>query len=659
MRFPDLELDDRRFQDLVDEARRRIGSSCPGWTDHNVASPGIMLTELFAWMTEMLAFRLNQVPDKLHLRLLELLDVHLLPPRAAEAQLRFMLAGPAVEPVAIPAHTTEVAAPRVGAEDAVVFATTTAVTIPPARPIAYVLERDGGARDIGLAAGVAQPVDDDRRAFGDPPEPGDSLLLGFEEPLAGLVLRVEVECSEAQGAGIKPDDPPLRWEVSAGSGEWLEAEVLSDETGGFNHGGGSIDLQLPARHAPDVLAGVDAHWVRCRVDATTRSGACVSYKAPPEIARISATPVGALVPAVHAELIEREELGESDGTPGQTFALRHAPVLALADGETLEVLEPDETEWCRWVPREAFSDSGAQDLHFRFHAAHGEVEFGPSVRDADGTWRQYGAVPPKGSLLRITRYRRGGGAPGNVRGGTLTDLRSAIPGVAHVENPRPATGGVDGETLEHARRRAPLELTVRDRAVTASDFARQAERASTRVARAECLRPRPGEPIRIAILPRAARDGGAARARDLVADDALRETVARHLDERRLLGSTVEITSARVREVSVAVDAEIAPGADADRVEAAIRAALDDYLDPITGGGMGDGWAFGRALHQGELYGVVQGVAGVRFVRVLRVYELDPATRKQAEEPVRSRLVLAADEVVAPAEHAVRAGRSS
>ena len=328
-------------------------------------------------------------------------------------------------------------------------------------------------------------------------------------------------------------------------------------------------------------------------------------------------------------------------------------------GETLEVLDPDTAEWRAWEPRETFADSGARELHFRFHPAHGEVELGPCVRDAEGTWRQYGAVPPKGALLRLTRYRHGGGAHGNVRGGTLTDLRSAIPGVAQVENPRPAIGGVDGETLDHARRRAALELSVGDRAVTPTDFARQAERASARVARAEYLHPRPGEPIRVAILPRAVPDGGAARARDLHADDALREVVARHLDERRLLGTTLKVTSARVREVRVAVDAEVAPGADAPRVEAAIREALDGYLDPITGGGLGDGWAFGRALHQGELYGVVQAVPGVRFVRVLRVYEIDPSTGKPAEEPARGRLVLAADEVVAPAEHAVRAGRSS
>jgi predicted phage baseplate assembly protein len=656
VRLPDLELDDRRFQDLVDEARRRIGQKCPGWTDHNVASPGIMLTELFAWMTEMLSFRLNQVPDKVHLRLLELLDVQLRAPRAATTQLRFLLGGPAAEPVSLPARTTEVATRRSDSGDAVVFATTAGATIPPARPTAYVLQRDGGERDIGLAAGAAQPVGDDRRAFGSPPAPGDALMLGFAAPLASLVVRVEVDCSEAQGAGIRPDDPPLRWEISVGGGGWLEAEVLSDETGGFNYGGGSIDLQLPGDHERQAVAGHDLFWVRCRVDARTRTGDAVAYGAPPEIRRLTAAPIGALLPAAHAEELAREVLGESDGTPGQSFAVRHVPALPLDDGETLEVL--DQGDWVAWERRDTFATSGADDRHFRFHPAHGEVELGPCLRDEDGAWRHYGAVPPKGAVLRLSRYRHGGGARGNVRAGALTELRSAIPGVAHVENPRPAVGGVDGETLEHARRRAALELRVGDRAVTAGDFARQAERASARVARAICQRPRAGEPIRVVILPRVTPADGAVRAHELEVDDALREAVAQHLDERRLLGVTVEVTAARVREVSVAVDAQVAATADGGRVEDAIRSALDRYLDPLTGGGAGgDGWAFGRALHQGELYGVVQAVPGVQFVRLLRVYEVDRESGKPGEEPVGNRLELAVDEVLAPAAHSVRTRR--
>ncbi len=73
MRLPEIQLDDRRFQDLVSEARTRIARSCPEWTEHNVSDPGITLIELFAWMTEMTIYRLNRVPDKLHVALLDLL----------------------------------------------------------------------------------------------------------------------------------------------------------------------------------------------------------------------------------------------------------------------------------------------------------------------------------------------------------------------------------------------------------------------------------------------------------------------------------------------------------------------------------------------------------------------------------------------------------
>lgn len=55
------DLDDRRFDDLVEEARALIPAFAPEWTDHNAADPGITLIELFAFLTEMLIYRLNRV----------------------------------------------------------------------------------------------------------------------------------------------------------------------------------------------------------------------------------------------------------------------------------------------------------------------------------------------------------------------------------------------------------------------------------------------------------------------------------------------------------------------------------------------------------------------------------------------------------------------
>ena len=90
------------------------------------------------------------------------------------------------------------------------------VTIPAIRPTNYVVQRGNAAKDVGVAAGVAKPKGPDQLPFGMPPAVGDALYLGFESSLERLVIRVDVDCSQARGAGVDPEDPPLKWEVSSG-----------------------------------------------------------------------------------------------------------------------------------------------------------------------------------------------------------------------------------------------------------------------------------------------------------------------------------------------------------------------------------------------------------------------------------------------------------
>ncbi len=68
-------LDDRHFQDLVDDARRRVQRNCSRWTDHNISDPGITLIEAFAYMVDQLIYRLNRVPDRNYIKFLELMGL--------------------------------------------------------------------------------------------------------------------------------------------------------------------------------------------------------------------------------------------------------------------------------------------------------------------------------------------------------------------------------------------------------------------------------------------------------------------------------------------------------------------------------------------------------------------------------------------------------
>ena len=200
-------------------------------------------------------------------------------------------------------------------------------------------------------------------------------------------------------------------------------------------------------------------------------------------------------------------------------------MLKPGQGETLEVQDPESGDWSRWELREDFVSSTEFDRHFALDVVSGEVELGPAIRETDGGWSQYGAVPPKGAVLRFSKYRHGGGRRGNISAAALAVLRAPIPGVETVTNPRPAVGGVDAEALEHARQRASMEIRTRYRAVTAEDFEFLAGEASPRVARAVCIPPQDGRrgaaahrPARLPRRPPALLRGalarpGAARAR--------------------------------------------------------------------------------------------------------------------------------------------------
>lgn len=110
--------------------------------------------------------------------------------------------------------------------------------------------------------------------------------------------------------------------------------------------------------------------------------------------------------------------------------------------------------------------------------------------------RSYGAVPEKGAQLRIPRYRTGGGAAGNVARGAINVLRSSVPYVAGVDNREAAGGGVDGETVENAKVRAPNILRVQERAVTAGDYEAIAREAAPSLRRVRCVPAVAGRPVR-------------------------------------------------------------------------------------------------------------------------------------------------------------------
>ncbi len=633
MPLPTVALDDRRFQDIVDQAKTLIPQYCPEWTDHNVSDPGVALVELFAWMTDLLLYRVNRTPDQTYVRFLDMIGVRLEPPRAARAPVTFYLSAPQPAAVTIP-EGTEVATVRTEQAPATTFTTEADLVVrPPALVGAYTRDVDRRDEESWAEHDLAQIDLPGRRVpvFAGTPNPGDAFYLAFRDDHSHHVLALVVRCDVARGAGVDPTDPPLAWEAwQGGAARWAPCEVERDGTGGFNWPG-EVVLHVPAM-ARVAFRGVSGYWIRCRMTPPRRAGTS-TYDVSPEIEQLRVEARGGTAVARHAVTVRDELLGRSDGTPGQRFALRQTPVLARDRAREHLVVEPPGGAGGAaeaWREVDDFGDSGPGDPHYTLDGADGTLTLGPSLLQPDGSVYRFGAVPAKGSALRFARYQSGGGAAGNVPRGALGVLKSSIPYVARVTNRAPAAGGRDAQTLDDAKLRAPRALRARTRAVTADDFEALARQVPG-VERACCLAPgaqpaapggpRPGE-VHVAVLPQGDEVAGRVHPDRLTLSADLLRAVQAYLDERRLLGTRLVVRAPALVWVSVTAAVRLperAGAAEAADARRRAEAALYRYLNPYVGGPDGAGWPFGRELHASELYALLQRDPLIEYVDDLRV----------------------------------------
>ncbi|HWU86610.1 MAG TPA: putative baseplate assembly protein, partial [Kofleriaceae bacterium] len=249
--------------------------------------------------------------------------------------------------------------------------------------------------------------------------------------------------------------------------------------------------------------------------------------------------------------------------------------------------------------------------HYTLDYMTGVLAFGDGRR---------GMVPPeaKNGIVAST-YRIGGGALGNVNGYTLTSLGRALAYIESVTNPLPATGGADRETIDEAKGRAPYTIKSRDRAVTSEDYEMLALRASTMLARARCVPDRSNRGhVTLALVPKGEVRGEELNRRLVPSNEVLR-FVKRYLDERKLVGSVLNVVKPRYKDLSVRVVLIRRTVGTSDRLRKDIELKLRRYLHSLVGGRDGKGWEFGRPVLKAELIHLAEEVPGVEGVDALDI----------------------------------------
>lgn len=658
-------LDDRRFQDIVDEAKKRIPHYCDEWTDHNVSDPGITFIELFAWMTEMLLYRVNRVPERHYIKFMEMMGIMLRGPVPAKTPVTFWLSAPSPTPVLIPAGT-EVSSTQTETESPIVFTThKDFVVVPPqlTAVLSEVATEQHGEKQLvshnlrRLQTGYATAD-----LFSPVPQVDDAFYFGFENDLSYHILSFEVDCDVAGGAGIDPAMPPYVWEASSNQTymRWEQCDIEIDTSKGLN-APGYIELHLP-KMDKFRLNNQNLYWVRVRIkeiSSDERQDGMTPYEATPRLKQVAATAMGGTTLATHAELVANETMGRSNGEPGQIFHLQRAPVLDRRPNEHLVVRANGTVE--TWAEVKDFAESKAGDRHYTLDEVTGEVRFGPTIRQRDGSMRAYGAIPPRGANLVFARYRTGGGLQGNVEAGVLNTLKTAIPYIDQVLNKMPAKGGLDAESLQEAMMRVPLMMRSRDRAVTAADFeflTRQALPAA--VGRVKCFQPQsadgtqmaPGQ-VYVLVVPKVRYPEGYIAADELRLSAEDLQTLTAYLEERRLLTTRVNARMPGYRWAAVRVTAAPKPGVDAADAETAILKRLYRFLNPLTGGKDGRGWPFGRDLVDTEVSGALQDIPEVLFINKVELFVAAPNGQKVNADDPRTKIDVVSHGLVASGIHEV------
>ncbi|HYY58000.1 MAG TPA: putative baseplate assembly protein [Pyrinomonadaceae bacterium] len=659
MPLPRPNLDDKTFNELFEESRALIPRYAREWTDHNLSDPGITLVDLFAWLAEMQIYYLDRVTDKNFLKFLKLLGESPAPASPATAFLTFELSEPKALPVTVPKGSQVAATDPISAERTV-FETGEDVLVHSSTLQRILTRANGHWVDNTTSNGL---IGVSYFAFGEEPDHGDKLYLGFDARRAfptgqiRLIVNVyEADLPAAGGsAGSNPAADPvpsaeLEWQYWAARNAWRQLKV-NDDTAALTRNG-SLGFDGPGdiaaagirdieKHARSV-ATEDLYWLRATVKTP-------GYEIPPRLDTVVVNTVS----ATHGKTIQ-DEHSSANGLPFQKIKLRNRPVLhrtvELRVKEGDERKHGDEEEkWHEWIEVYDFDASGPEDRHFTVNLKDGLLKFGDGV---------HGRIPPavednKGNI-HVVKYRVGGGEKGNVKAGMIVEiLAPGLKDKVKVKNPRPSASGSEAEPLSEAKSRARRNLKEITRGITTADFETlTAKTPGIRVARVKVLtqyHPKfpaiqmPGA-VTVVVVPETL--PGVQRRLPKPSNGFLK-TIYKHLKSRSIISTNLSVIGPEFIEVKVGAVVRVDPRMSAETVRKRVVDALREFLNPLTGGHDGAGWPFGRPVYKSEIYQLIEGIAGVVCVEQISLFG------KSCDSAQRDRITLRKIGLVYSGEHEI------
>jgi len=681
MSLPPPPVDERDFEQMLAEAKRRIPVTTPEWTNFEIeGDPGLTLIELFAFITDNLLYSANRIPERNRRKFLQLLDIPLQKAAPAEGIVQIVNErGPLQALVLEPG--VRLAAGNIS------FLTRDGVTVLPVEGQTFYkrrisrddpqyqefLDRYEAIRLAEMAAageapGVADVQLDSYETTPLPaPKPGEDLpavdvgVVATDRSLYVALLAPRGQTSEAARDAVRAALGNST--LTLGIVPALEGQLPPLLPKGLRTPPGAqadLIVEMPDTSAPagearyrpltivrqdDVLSGVGLIQVILPQASELRTW---DFSEPLDEG------AGNYPPRLEDDAL-RERLitwvrlrmaGDQSGSASNgriTWVGINAVSVVQSIPVTNEPLgtgtgEPHQSVVLAHTPVleetvklevQQSTDGGWEmwrlvtDL---YGAGEGQKVFtldpASGVIDFGGV---RGARPGLGQAIRAS-YAYGGGRQGMVAIGAIStsdDVR--LGGGFKISNPIPTWGGSEGETVAQAEERIPRVIRHRDRLVTEPDFEDITRRTpGVDVGRAEVLsvfhpeRPDEDAPGVVTVMVVPAHDP--LNPRHPTPDRLFLRRVCDYLDERRLITTEIYVRGPLYRSVSISVGVRVRAGYVRDQVIQQVRQRLEEYLSALPPGGPdGDGWPLGRALLQKDLEAVATRVPGVEFVEGLEL----------------------------------------
>lgn len=522
-------IDDRRYQDLLDEALARIPVHNPEWTNFNRSDPGVTIIEVFAFMTESLLYRANLIPERNRLKFLQLLGVPLQSAAAATGIVNFINERGALETVVLKKGLET----RAGQ---IPFRTDSGLDVLPIEALVYfkrpLINQDQAMLDYYRQL-YASFADSDiaadfqlyeAAALDARNETGVSLsadtvdnclwiaLLGREnedltvvrQKIAGKILSLGVvpavdetvqKVGEANpNANLQisdslvfelpklPADNKLSTDLNQRQPEYkpLDQRANVDVT----VQPGIVELVLPQNPKDlELWSNLDplemgADNFPPALEDTKLAARIITWlrvRATSRASKIRFVWLGINAATVSQRTnVANEILPDGTGEPDQTARLTNAPVVAgsvklfvTANNETKEYFEIDDL---LAAGAEVFSPNLGLPPNAKSAANKTSEVFAVdheagTIRFGDG---MRGRRPPVGARI-IANYDFAAGAAGNVQANQINQS-AVLPAGFKVANPIRTWGGTNAETVQAGEKQIPNFLQHRERLVTAADF---------------------------------------------------------------------------------------------------------------------------------------------------------------------------------------------